>query len=57
MCPVHDVLVGYFVDDVDFFVIESAKHPLSQNIPIERSALFFRLGKFCACRAAIRRVF
>ena len=53
----HDNLVGLYVNDVDFFLSKSAKHPLSQNMPIERSALFFRSGKMCAFRAAIGRVF
>ena len=34
-----------------FLSSESAKHPLSQNMPIERSALFFLSGKMCACCA------
>ena len=53
----HDVIVGLFVNDVDFLSSKSAKHPLSQNMPIEWSALFFKLGKMYACRAAIGRVF
>ena len=52
----HDFLVGSFADDVYLFIIESAKHPLSQNMPIERSALFFRSGKMCSCRALMGRV-
>ena len=31
-------------------------HPLSQNMPIERSVLFFRSWKMCACRASMGRV-
>ena len=53
----HDVLVGSFVDDVYFLSSKSAKHPLSQNMPIERSALFFKSGKMCACRDLMGRVF
>ena len=53
----HDVLVGSFVDDVYFFIFKSAKHLLSQNMTIERSALLFKLGKMCACRALMGRVF
>ena len=54
----HDVLVCSFVNDVDFFFSsKSAKHPLSKNMPIERSALFFKSGKMCACCASRGRVF
>ena len=53
----HDNLVGLSINDLEFLLLKSAKHPLSQNMPIERSALFFRSGKMCACRAAIGRVF
>ena len=35
---------------------KSTKHLFSQNMPIERSALFFKSGKMCACRASIGRV-
>ena len=56
-CSVNDNLVGLSVNDVDFSLSKSAKHPLSQNMPIERSALYFRSGKMCACSAAIWRVF
>ena len=40
-----------------FLSSKSAKHPLSQNMLIERSALFFKSGKMCACRASMGRVF
>ena len=40
----------------NFLSSKSAKHLLSQNIPIERSDLFFLSGKFCACRASMGRV-
>ena len=36
---------------------KSAKHPLSQNMPIERIALFFKSKKMYACRASMGRVF
>ena len=39
-----------------FLLSKIAMHPLSQNMPIERSALFFRSGKMCACRALMGRV-
>ena len=39
-CSVHDVFVGSSVDDVYLLSSKSAKHSLSQNMPIERSALF-----------------
>ena len=40
-----------------FLLSKIAMHPLSQNMPIERSALFFRSGKMCACYASTGRVF
>ena len=52
----HDVFVGLFVDDVYFLLSKIAMHPLSQNMPIERSALFLRSGKMCAYRASMGRV-
>ena len=39
-----------------FLLSKIAMHPLSQNMLIERSALFFRSGKMCACRASMGRV-
>ena len=36
-----------------FFIINTAMHPLLQNMPIERSALFLRSGKMCAWCASI----
>ena len=52
----HDVFVGSSVDDVYLLSSKSAKHSLSQNMPIERSALFFNSGKMCACRDSMGRV-
>ena len=31
-------------------------HPLSQNMPIEMSALFLRSGRMCACHTSMGRV-
>ena len=53
----HDNLVGFSVNDVDFLSSKKAKHTLSQNMLIERSDLFFRSGNLFAFRAAIGRVF
>ena len=39
-----------------FLLSKIAMHPLSQNMPIERSALFLRSGKTCAYRASRGRV-
>ena len=39
-----------------FLSPKSARHPLSQNMSIERSALFLRSGKMCACCASMGRV-
>ena len=55
-CSVHGVFVRLFVDDVYFLLSKIAMHPLSQNMPIERSAFFFRSGKMCACRVSMGRV-
>ena len=40
----------------NFLLSKIAMHPFSQNMLIERSALFFRSGKMCACRASMGRV-
>ena len=39
-----------------FLSSKIAKHPLSQNMLIERSALFLKSGEMCACHASIGRV-
>ena len=39
-----------------FLLSKSPKHPLSQNMTIERSALFLNSGEMCACRASVGRV-
>ena len=52
----RDVFVGLFVDDVYLFIVKNCVHPLSQNMPIERSAFFLRSGKMCEYRASMGRV-
>ena len=41
----HDVSVNLFFYDVYFLLSKITMHPLLQNMPIERSALFFSSGK------------
>ena len=41
----HDVFVGIFKMMCTFLLSKIAMHPLSQNMPIERSALFLSSEK------------
>ena len=41
---------------LNFLLSKIAMHLLSQNMPIERSALFFRSVKMCVCRDLMVRV-
>ena len=55
--PCMTILLVFMSMMLTFLSLKSANHPLSQNMPIERSDLFFRSGQLCACRSEIGRLF